>query len=83
MESLQKGTPLINVYKKFLARKYMVNAIKQAPVRVASRILPESIKKIIRDTEFARRLGMKLLVLHIPNTLNYGSMMMAENFFLS
>jgi coenzyme F420-reducing hydrogenase beta subunit len=50
MESLQKGTPLINVYKKFLARKYMVNAIKQAPVRVASRILPESIKKIIRDT---------------------------------
>jgi hypothetical protein len=24
---------------------------------------------------------MKLLVLHIPNTLNYGSMMMAENLF--
>lgn len=28
-----------------------------------------------------RRSEMKLLVLHIPNTLNYGSMMMAENLF--
>jgi coenzyme F420-reducing hydrogenase beta subunit len=48
MESLQKGMPLKNVYKKFLVRKYVANAVKQAPVRVASHILPENIKKIVR-----------------------------------
>jgi ferredoxin len=48
MESLQTGMPLKKAYQRFLAGKYGIIAVKQAPARAASRILPESIKKIIR-----------------------------------
>jgi hypothetical protein len=40
--------PLKKAYQQFLARKCGIAAVKQAPARAASRIVPESIKKIIR-----------------------------------
>lgn len=48
LSSLQKGMPLKKAYQQFLARKCGIAAVKQAPARAASRIVPESIKKIIR-----------------------------------